>query len=297
MDVLWRRYAGPSWWDPTKIRGNRGQWLEKRKAVVNKIRERGSKVTFVKNIQDCTYDPTDLSATTTWEKGDIILLEFGSTNRLFHARYFEVTEALLKDRIQDTIFIIDDPDLFPKVEGRFKAVWVNAENKEACEKKWPGQNIELFPVYGLQQVQEPSMNHEGKAVYYGGTSCSREKRLNKIQQTLGDKLEVYGVPKDYKTLVPLEPPKQAARADFYKRFGACINLTDNTHKALSWNTGRKFHALAAGCPIVEDTDMAGQEALRILALSPEERFQLIKKQQEVFTNAAQRCNVYRHESN
>ena len=286
MKCLYRRFTGPSWQDATEIRGARGQWLEKRIAFIDTLRNRGHQVEIVKqNPGDSTYRDGDR---TTWDDGDLIFLEFASINEKFHERYLDVTRAMLRDRAKDTILILDDPDLFPKKDPFiYKDVWVNAEDPEACAARF-GQPCTSFPVYGLQTPQEYSETHNGKAVYYGGSSCSRGRKAAALKVALEDKLDIYGAQKEYKEMTVLEPPKQVDRKNFYRQYGACINFNDNLHKQLKWNTGRKFHSILAGTPTVDESPFMEQEIRDILA-NPQYRREVWERQSLMVTDAKSRC--------
>jgi hypothetical protein len=61
---------------------------------------------------------------------------------------------------------------------------------------------------------------------------------------------------DYEVAVH-EPPTQADRRDFYSQKKGCITLADAKHKRLGWRTGRAYHALFAGTPVVIEADHEG----------------------------------------
>lgn len=234
MKIGYRRYSGPVYLDATKVKSKRGAWLEKRIALFQALAERGNTITILKNGDD-------------FSEYDKILVEFGSLNYLFHKPDIDYSNKILQSK--KAIFILDDPDLMPK--NIFGAdVWVNADAYE-CAKKWKIHGISSFPIYGLQNIRKPSEIHNGKIVYYGGTSGGREKLLRQYQ-TLLPNLEIYGDKKDYKHIIPKEPPSQVERAKFYSQFMACLSVTDPLHKKLKWNTGRKYHAILAGCPVIEE---------------------------------------------
>lgn len=269
MNIGYRRYSGPVWLDATKVKSKRGAWLEKRTALFRRLTERGNTLTIIKNGDD-------------YSQFDKILVEFGSLNYMFHRHDIDFSNEILKSG--KAIFILDDPDLMPK--DIFGApVWVNAE-AEACQKKWHVP-CETFPVYALQDMK-PSKPHNRGVVYYGGTSGGREKLLVKYMVLIPE-LEIYGDQKDYKHMKPKEPPTQSERADFYSNFMACLNVTDGVHKKLKWNTGRKFHAIMAGCPVVEE-DVMMKGTVELLLKDPTYRSILIKEQQDAVQWAKLECD-------
>lgn len=237
MKVGYRRYSGKAFLSGDKVTSTRGAWLEKRIAFVELLKSRGHEVTVVK-----TGEPM--------QSFDVLFVEFGSDNAVFYGDDIEYTKKLIEAEQGKIIFICDDPELFPKLNPFYiDHYWVNAENELACSKHF-GVPCESFPFYGLQETQSFASEHNEKVVYYGGTSQGREERLSKYRVFLP--LEVYGKQKDFKDINPLPPPSQEERASFYRKFKYCLGMTDNKHRKLGWNTGRIYHAIAAGVPVLHE---------------------------------------------
>ncbi len=236
MNIGYRRYSGKAFLDAEKVTSKRGAWLEKRLALIDFLKKRNT-VEIIENGTD-------------YSKFDKILVEFGSLNTMFYADDIKFSEEILASG--KAIFLLDDPDLMPKylLENPTIPIFVNAD-AEKCSKYWKRGNFESFPVYGLQTFKVPHLENNGKVVYYGGTSGGREDKLLKLS-VLVPELVVVGAKKDYKFIIPKEPPEQTERADFYSSFMACLNLRDAKHKKTGWNTGREFHAILAGCPVVQE---------------------------------------------
>lgn len=238
MKVGYRRYSGKAFLAGDKVTSTRGAWLEKRIAFVELLKSRGHEIEIVN-----TGDPFKLF--------DVLFVEFGSNNKVFYGDDITYTEELMSyngEFEKKIIFICDDPELFPKLNPFFvDHYWVNADNELACSKHF-GVSCESFPFYGLQEVRRFAGEHNGKVVYYGGTSQGREERLSKYKVLLP--IEVYGKEKDYKTINPKAPPSQEERSDFYRSFAYCLGMQDNKHRKLGWNTGRIYHAIASGIPVL-----------------------------------------------
>lgn len=235
MNIGHRRYSGPAFLDATNVRSKRGAYLEKRIALYRALVERGNTVTIINNGDDFSVY-------------DLIIVEFGSLNYMFHKKDIDFTNQVLLHK--NVVFILDDPDMMPK-ELYGATVWANAWDLKACQKKWKDKTFEYFPIAGLQPIAEPKKKHNGKVVYYGGTSGGGEKMLMKYKVLIPE-LEIYGHKKDYKHLQPKEPPTEDERSNFYSDFMACLNVSDSLHKKLGWLTGRKFDAIISGCPTVDE---------------------------------------------
>ena len=80
---------------------------------------------------------------------------------------------------------------------------------------------------------------------------------------------------------PKDPPSQEERSSFYRQFAYCLGMNDNKHKKLGWNTGRIFHALASGIPVLHEN--MWKEELK------EDRKTLWYAQSLIFDIAHQQC--------
>lgn len=261
MNIGYRRYSGPAFLDATNVRSKRGAYLEKRIALYRALVERGHTVTIIQNGDD-------------FSAYDLIMVEFGSLNYMFHRKDIDFSNLVLQSK--KVVFILDDPDMMPK--ELYKAiVWANATDLQACRHKWKGKEFEYFPIAGLQPIKEPKYVHNQTVVYYGGTSGGREKLLSMYQRLIPE-LAVYGHKKDYKHIIPEEPPTEDERSNFYSDFMACLNVRDSLHRKLGWLTGRKFDAIISGCPSIEE-DVEMFEMVKKIK-DDEFRMEFIKWQQE-----------------
>lgn len=257
MKIGYRRYSGPCFTDATKVKSHKGAYLAKRIALLEALKGRGNEVTILQKGDDFS----------SYER---IFVEFGSTNYMFHKPDIDYSNEILKSG--KAIFFLDDPDMMPK-ELFGARVWVNAD-AYLCSKKWK-ITCEYFPVSALQPQRSPSPGYNDKIVYYGGTSGGRERMLRQYQVFIPN-LEIYGDEKEYSHIKPLTPPSESERENFYAGFKLCLNVNDGLHKKLKWRTGRKYDAIIAGCPAVDETpQMFGI----IKTMDDEARMELIHEQQ------------------
>src|ERR1700741_3398103 len=136
MNIGYRRYSGPAFLDATNVKSKRGAYLEKRIALYKALVDRGHTVTIINNGEKFSHY-------------DLIMVEFGSLNYMFHPKDIDFSNEVLKSG--KAVFILDDPDMMPK-ELHGTPVWVNAKNLEACMKKWKDKQFEYFPIAGIQPI-------------------------------------------------------------------------------------------------------------------------------------------------
>lgn len=273
MNIGYRRFSGKAFLSSDGVKSKRGAWLEKRTAFVKFLRSRGHSVEIIEG------DGTFYSKLYSY---DLVFLEFGSNNRLFYKEDIAISFEVA-NKAKQCIFLLDDPALAIK-ELSHLTWWVNGD-VSCCSKHFKVQ-CEFFPFSSLQSTLKPSFSHNGRIVYYGGTSGSREKRLAVCSKVLPN-LEIYGDQKDFKFFTPLEPPEQKDRQNFYHQFQACLNVNDSLHKKLDWRTGRRYHAILAGCPAV-DEEPGAIELLNSFEV-PEKRLATVRVQQAVVASERSIC--------
>lgn len=275
MNIGYRRYSGKAFTTAEQITSKRGAWFEKRMALLSQLARRSNEISFIENGQP-------------YDSYDIVLVEFGSLNTMFYKEDIDYSEEILS-KAKKVVFILDDPDLMPMSMLKKHLdvpIWVNA-NPKKCSRYWKRGDFKEFPIYGYQDAQEPRSEHNGKIVYYGGTSGGRERLLMKYKALLPN-LEVYGAEKDYTYIKPWEPPAQHERADFYARFMGCLGLVDKKHKRTGWNTGRITHAILAWCPAVLETP-GFLEVCKNLE-NKEYRDGMLQAQREMISEAQKKCD-------
>lgn len=271
MKVGYRRYSGPLYLSTEGVKSKRGAWLEKRIAFIEALEERGHTIEYIKN-----GDPFDQ---------DVVFVEFGSLNKMFHKEDIEYSEQIAKTR--PAIFLLDDPDLMPRSFKNFQSIWLNGDAK-ACRAFWRHPNLVSFPFFGLQKPRSATKDHNGRVVYYGGTGGGRMNRIAMYRRMV-PQLDLYGVAKEFPGLGKIhEPPAQSERSDFYNSFMGCLNVQDRKHKYMKWNTGRKYHAILAGCPVIEEYEIVPTIAKQ-LQYEPF-RFERIEDQQASLIFAESVCD-------
>jgi hypothetical protein len=88
---------------------------------------------------------------------------------------------------------------------------------------------------------------DNRCVYLGRPNG----RVKQLTPYLGD-LVIAGKPKEWSNfdVEVIEQPAQSDRRNFYRSFSAAFAGFDNKHALTGWRTGRAFHALLAGVPVI-----------------------------------------------
>lgn len=226
--------------------GTRGSWWEKRRALFSFIQGLGHTLEV-------------LHTSTTPGTFDVLLVEFGSVNRLFHAKALLETQEIINRKHGRVVFLCDDPDM-PMPWGMVHhpqnwEMWANAWSCSGLGSYHPSSvPVKDFPFSSLQEPRSPSAA-EDDAFCYIGRPNGREKVFRAIYNAQVP-FQVYGKPKEWLDLglVALPGPTQVERSNFYNRRFACLGIADSKHKRLGWRTGRMYHAALAGCPVAVEAD-------------------------------------------
>jgi hypothetical protein len=263
MKILYRRMSGKIGVTDQEV-GTRGLWLEKRKALLSLLEARGHTVHRASlptkesvGQFECRYEPPY----------DLLFIEFGSSNAQFYGEDLKKTVKFVSEHKGQIIFLNDDPDLpylWDTVEEPKRwAVWANA----ITPQPFGGQPREVrmydFPFSSLQNSLKPSRQYQKDALVYLGRPIGRKQMVQSLF-AFGAPWRIHGKPKEWAEfgVEVYEPPTQSARADFYNRQIGCLALADAKHKLLGWRTGRAYHAVLAGCPVLAEAD---HPALRIFS--------------------------------
>ena len=259
MKIAYRRMSGAIGLTEKEL-GTRGLWFEKRKALVNELRQRGHKVDFLNRMTKYSKK---------YEKQikldhDILFIEFGSNNTLSYGDDLKETVDLVKKYKGTKIFLCDDPDLpfiwrsFDKEELENFSCWLNC-----CSPKYFGGCPEYIPLYdfpfsSLQKNIDPSSYYNKDYFVYIGRPNGREKEISIL---IENKIpwRVYGDPKHWAkfNIRVLQPPTQPMRAMFYNKVLGSIVLADKKHRDLGWRTGRAYNAILSGCPALVEGSHPG----------------------------------------
>lgn len=276
MIIGYKRYSGP-----IGISGEesafRSLWFEKRIALKKLLESRGHKVVFLspptppsKGLYPYPPEPG--------QKFDVLMIEFGGTNFLFHRKDILETMDLIKNHSGKIVYINDDPLLVPPiisktdrnggigqfVDHRWR-IWLNAKtdkmNFHEALKMDPMVPIFDFPVASIMDPESgfrdnPEIN---KLIYIGSCADSRWKKVKELVDSQVP-LDIAATTKlDERLTVGeyVKPPSQSERRAFYGKYLACLAISDLKHKKWNWRTGRAYHALFAGIPaIVEGSHTA-----------------------------------------
>lgn len=282
MKIGYRRWSTPiglSDKETCKISG----WLEKRKALLKFLEERGHEVLLMSRATPPSKGMWDHKANL--EKiNDIDCLFIEMSNHNLLHNYKDVAESVrILNEVTCPVYVLwDDPELeFHIWSNKMNDLWIkkdkitvfaNCENIEGNEDYLEGliyykQHIEVketkfefFPIVSLLNYEDHSFSKaeqiKMKVVYLGGPSGGRKAEILKLRQHIP--IEVYYNTKSWPIPIDGEAPLQVERLNFYSSFIANIGLQDHKHKKLGWLTGRCFHALMAGTPslVPEDSNLA-----------------------------------------
>ena len=240
--------------------GVRGAWVEKRKALWDNIKQK-HEIIPLSNLTDSTK-LTGLEQSN--ESCDILLLEFGGTNLQFYKKHWEETIQIIKSHKGKVFFITDDPDLsFLWDLHHDYSNWtmvVNAINLRVCRVvlKIPSEiKIINYPFHIGMSSQEYSEEHNKKIIYIGKPS-GRMTYIKKLKQS--HHFEIAGKNAEWEKVGvnAIDIPQQKDRYQFYKKYAGCMALYDKKHATTGWRTGRAYHSLYSGIPVLS---IDGNESL------------------------------------
>lgn len=238
--------------------GIRGAWVEKRITLLQDLLNNNAKLTFFSPPTKQTAN-AGLQHQTQYKHCDILFLEFGGTNLQFYKKDWEQTINIIKNHIGKICFINDDPDLpflwnlLPNENWSRWSVLANATNSDAVSKtlKTPAKiqvhDYEMIANHNFAEYINAKLN---KIVYIGRPN-GRTKYFNNFTQAKN--LLVAGKPNEwvnYPNINITEIPEQKNRRNFYRKFAGCLAVYDDKHKLCGWRTGRAYHALYAGIPVL-----------------------------------------------
>jgi hypothetical protein len=236
--------------------GARGTWLEKRRALIAELLDRGHTVDYLS-------DPTPKSQAAgflkvPYQACDLLVLEFGGMNLMFNKKAWEETFVVIRAHKGKIVFLCDDPDLtflWKEMPDEDWSRWTIAANateislvRDKLKVPTKARVIDL-PFHELLPVQEFSDGDKATTVYYGRPN-GRIKILTPY--LLSGILTVAGRTEEWNdpSLRIVEPPAQKDRAEWYRQWRGCFAMYDQKHALCGWRTGRAYHALLAGIPVV-----------------------------------------------
>jgi hypothetical protein len=235
--------------------GARGTWLEKRRAFIASLETRGHTLKYLSeptaNSEAVGYQKQ------TYETCDLLILEFGGNNLLFHKKAWSETFEIINQHQGRIIFLCDDPDLpflWKQLPNEDYSRWtcaVNAEKLEPTRLKLQipsAAKIVDTPFHALLEPRPFRDGEKATAIYFGRPN-GRLKAITPYLQS--GMVSVAGKDTEWndKTIHIATPPQQKERSDWYRQWRACFAMYDGKHEATGWRTGRAYHALLAGIPV------------------------------------------------
>jgi hypothetical protein len=256
MRIAYRRMSGMIGLTDLE-QGTRGMWLEKRRALLATLAARGHEVALINRMTKYSQPVVEPK----WDASyDLLMIEFGSSNTRFYGKDLAETQRMVEQHRGRVIFLCDDPDLpylwktiEPKRLDRW-CVWANASNHESFGGLPSSVGVLDAPFASLlPQPDAPSQG--GEPFVYVGRPNGREKVFRMLLDG-GAQFEVGGREAEWKdfSVVVREMPLQSQRSAFYAARRGCLVVADRKHKRLGWRTGRAYHALYAGTPVLVEAD-------------------------------------------
>ena len=248
--------------------GTRGMWWEKRRALLDYLRSRGHEVVLTNRLSKATLGDERVCREQLWEEPgagtyDVLLIEFGGSNAQFFGRDLEETYRLIAAHDGPVIYLCDDPDLWfpwkatPNEEWSRWTVLVNAAAERAGPRVYPvpgGARVMDFPVASLLPMAE-ALPARGDHLAYVGRPLGRGDAFRRLIAA-GAPFRVYGRAEEWEEfgLRVQEAPPQPQRGAFYATQLGCLAIADKKHKKMLWRTGRAYHAISAGCPVLAEAN-------------------------------------------
>ena len=254
MIVGYRRGAGKVGLTNKEI-GTRGTWAEKRRDLLQRISAAGHDIQILSPLTPPTTEALGTVSNPN-AKVDLLIVEFAGLNWTFFGDEWEETIHIIKQHTGNVVFVCDDPDLpFPwaKMPDEDWSRWTIATNstqeqasrtilKVPTPAQWVDFSMPTTPQLDFNNGLIPA------AVYIGRPN-SRAAMLKKF---LDAPIHVAGKPKEWEeyNFHRVDAPQQSNRKQFYRRYRACLAFYDKKHEQSGWRTGRAYHALAAGIPVI-----------------------------------------------
>lgn len=271
MNILYHRISG-SVGLTAQESGTRGAWVEKRLTTLRWLQARGHDVCVATRLTKATRaaapgwiaimeQPEDSAEYLA--HADLLVLEFGPSNGSWYAEDYAFTQQLVQAyQGRDIVYLCDDPDLLKPSVCRYvpQADWsrwtflLNCQHPERAAEvlRAPAEARygEFNPGIGMPvDVYQPA---ELELLCYPGRPGGRKAQVAAMLDS--DVVQIISSPGDWKAYKPthgvMPSPEQSARRDFYRRYAGLVCAFDDTHSRLGWRTGRAYHALAAGVPVL-----------------------------------------------
>lgn len=240
--------------------GVRGAWVEKRKALWNNIKKKHEIIPLSKLTESTKLTGLEQSN----ESCDVLLLEFGGINLQFYKKDWNETIQIIKSHKGKVFFITDDPDLpfLWNLHNDYTnwTIIVNALNPKICRTilKIPATaNIQIYPFHIDMDRHEYSTTHNNKVIYIGKPT-GRTNYIKKLAYSHHFEIACKNTERKKIGINSIDIPQQKDRYEFYRKYVGCMALYDKKHAITGWRTGRAYHSLYSGIPVLT---ISGNEAL------------------------------------
>lgn len=241
-----------------KENGTRGAWVEKRVALFRNLINHNYKIIcFTEGTEETKKAGYKYSSV--YQYCDVLFLEFGGTNLQFYGKAWEQTLNIIKQHKGKIYFINDDPDLpflWKLLPDENWSRWTIAANATNCKnvaeilKCPPKSKVIDLPMQANIDFADYHSGEINKVVYIGRPN-GRTKYFKEYLQS--QDLQISGKANEwntYKNLSLLQVPQQKDRRRFYQNFYGCLAVFDEKHRNCGWRTGRAYHAVYAGIPVI-----------------------------------------------
>ena len=266
MNILYHRISGAIGLTAQES-GTRGAWVEKRLATLRWLISRGHDVTILSRLTKATRaaPPAEFrystSAGADAQSADLLVLEFGPSNGSWYAEDYAFTRAVLEEYVGPVIYLCDDPDLLKPSVCRYvpQSDWsrwtflLNCQYPmrapEVLGAPAEAQYAEFNPCVGLDLMDYAPAPYPNYLVYPGRPGGRKTQCQAMIDSGA---VQIVSSPADWKAYkIDVTPsPKQSVRRDCYRQYAGLVCAFDTVHADLGWRTGRAYHALTAGVPVL-----------------------------------------------
>lgn len=236
--------------------GARGAWVEKRRALWEQLEKRGYYVESLSRYSKATQAEIGQPIRSVADY-DVLMLEFGGNNAVFNGKDWDETIEIVHAHSGPVYFVCDDPDLtflwdkLPNEDWSRWTILVNAVNTDVAREilKVPAAaRVVDYPAHTGIKTNVYAGPGNGRCVYLGRPNG----RLRQLGPFLHE-LTIAGKPAEWAKVDVedvIEQPSQSQRRQFYAQFSAAFAGFDGKHARSGWRTGRAFHALFSGVPVI-----------------------------------------------
>lgn len=247
--------------------GTRGAWVEKRRNVLQWLVHRKHTVAITTRLTKATRAqalPEEYSflSPTCAPSPQLIMLEFGPSNGSWYAEDYATTQELLRRHPEvPVVYLCDDPDLLKASVCRYvpQDNWSRWTFLLNCDAPDTAPAVLGAPTEATYGAFNPSVGmplvpyvaaRSDRIIYPGRPGGRKQQCLEMIASgavlIVGNQAEWSAYP----DVFAMPSPDQSVRGRFYQQFAGLLCAFDKTHALMGWRTGRAYHALCAGVPVL-----------------------------------------------